>query len=112
MPTPPQKHSKWAGKSALTEHIKSAIDGLKYYHLEGDPQKGEPLQLVPRNLRKEFEKMLGVKIDGDLSPIARWKLLNEYDGKYEKFKVDRTDCGLRKIQAFFLNFFSFMSHQH
>lgn len=76
-----------AGKSALTEHIKSAIDGLKYYHLDGDPQKGEPLQLVPRKLRQEFENMLDVKIEGDLSPVARWKLLNEYEGKYEKFKV-------------------------
>lgn len=76
-----------AGKSALTEHIKSSLDGLKYYHLENDPQKGEPLQLIPRSLRDDFEKALGVKIEGDISPIARWKLLEDYDGKYENFKV-------------------------
>ncbi len=76
-----------AGKSALTEHIKSALDGQSYYHLEGDPQKGEPLQLIPRSLRRDMEDVLGVNIEGDLSPIARWKLLNEYDGKYENFKV-------------------------
>ena len=76
-----------AGKSALTEHIKSSLDGQSYYHLEGDPQKGEPLQLIPRSLRKDMEDILGVNIEGDLSPIARWKLLNEYDGKYENFKV-------------------------
>ena len=76
-----------AGKSALTEHIKSALDGLKYYHLENDPQKGEPLQLIPRSLRKDFEKALSVKIEGDISPIARWKLLEDYQGKYEDFKV-------------------------
>lgn len=76
-----------AGKSALTEHIKSSLDGLKYYHLENDPQKGEPLQLIPRSLRYDFEKALGVKIEGDISPIARWKLLEDYGGKYENFKV-------------------------
>jgi len=76
-----------AGKSALTEHIKRALDGQNYYHLEGDPQKGEPLQLIPRSLRRDMEDMLGVNIEGDLSPIARWKLLNEHEGKYENFKV-------------------------
>mgnify|MGYP005653982261 FL=1 len=69
-----------AGKSALTEHIKDALDGEVYYHLDGDPQKGEPLQLVPRSLRGNFEEMLGVKIEGDLSPVARWRLLEEYKG--------------------------------
>ena len=27
------------------------------------------------------------RIEGDISPVARHKLLNEYDGKYEKFQV-------------------------
>jgi len=76
-----------AGKSALTEHIKRSLDGQRYYHLEGDPQRGEPLQLIPRSLRNDMEEMLGVKIEGDLSPIARWELLNKYKGKYENYKV-------------------------
>jgi serine protein kinase len=76
-----------AGKSALTEHIKKVLDGEKYYHLKDDPQRGEPLQLIPRSLRPDFEKMLGVKIEGDISPIARWKLLEDYEGKYEEFQV-------------------------
>ena len=76
-----------AGKSALTEHIKDALDGETYYHLDGDPQRGEPLQLLPRSLRPQFEEMLGVKIEGDLSPVARHRLLEDYKGKYENFKV-------------------------
>ena len=76
-----------AGKSALTEHIKSALEGEKYYHLKDDPQKGEPLQLIPRSLRKDFEKMLSIKIEGDISPVARYKLLEDYNGKYENFQV-------------------------
>ena len=59
-----------AGKSALTEHIKRALDGKSFYHLEGDPQRGEPLQLLPRNLRPKFEKLLKVRIEGDISPVA------------------------------------------
>ena len=76
-----------AGKSALTEHVKSALDGQSYYHLDGDPQRGEPLQLVPRSLRKDMEEILGVNIEGDISPIARWELLNKYEGKYENYPV-------------------------
>tara|TARA_B100000674_G_C37974254_1_gene978540 strand:- start:695 stop:2635 length:1941 start_codon:yes stop_codon:yes gene_type:complete len=76
-----------AGKSALTEHIKSSIEQLTYYHLEGDPQRGEPLQLIPRGLRPDFEEMLGVKIQGDISPIARHHLIEELDGKYEDYQV-------------------------
>ena len=76
-----------AGKSALTEHIKSSLEGLTYYHLEKDPQSGEPLQLLPRSLRDKFEKMLGVAIEGDISPIARHRLLEEFGGQYENFPV-------------------------
>ena len=76
-----------AGKSALTEHIKSSLEGKTFFHLEGDPQRGEPLQLVPRSLRSQFEEILGVKIEGDISPVARFKLLNDLKGEYEKFNV-------------------------
>ena len=76
-----------AGKSALTEHVKDALHGETYYHLKEDPQCGEPLHLIPRSLRSKFENVLETKIEGDLSPVARWKLLNEYDGKYENFQI-------------------------
>lgn len=76
-----------AGKSALTEHIKKSLEGERFYHLSGDPQSGEPLQLVPRNLREKFEAILNVKIEGDISPVARFKLLEEFKGKYENFPV-------------------------
>ena len=77
-----------AGKSALTEHIKRALEMCKpFYHLEGDPLRGEPLHLIPRSLRDDFQKMLGVAIEGDISPIVRHKLLNDLDGKYEDYPV-------------------------
>ena len=76
-----------AGKSDLTENIKRSLEGTPFFHLENDPQRGEPLQLIPRNLRDRFEKELGIAIDGDISPIARFRLFDEFDGKYENFPV-------------------------
>lgn len=84
-----------AGKSALTEHIKKALDGKPYFHLKGDPHRGEPLQLIPRSLRESFEKTLNVKIDGDISPVVRHKLMNELDGKYENFEVEESTFSQR-----------------
>ena len=84
-----------AGKSALTEHIKKSLDGISYYHIKGDPQRGEPLHLIPRALRSKFEKLLNVKIEGDISPVARHILLNELDGEYEKFPIIETTFSQR-----------------
>lgn len=84
-----------AGKSALTEHIKKALEGKLYFHLKGDPHRGEPLQLIPRSLRESFEKTLDVKIDGDISPVARHKLMNELDGKYENFEIEESTFSQR-----------------
>ena len=81
-----------AGKSAITEHIKSVLEQEPYYHLEGDPQRGEPLQLVPRSLRSEFEDVLGVKIEGDISPIARHVLLEEMENEAEAMRAYITAC--------------------
>jgi serine protein kinase len=84
-----------AGKSALTEHVKRALEGHKYYHLKGDPHRGEPLQLIPRGLRETFEKELDVKIEGDISPVARHILLDQLAGKYEEFEVEETTFSQR-----------------
>lgn len=78
-----------AGKSALTEAIKRALENHaeNYYHLEGCPVREEPLHLLPRSLRGEFEDLLGVHIEGDLCPVCRHRLMEEFDGKYENFPV-------------------------
>jgi serine protein kinase len=47
----------------------------------------EPLHLVPKALREEFEKMLGVHIEGDLCPVCRHRLKEEYNGRYENVGV-------------------------
>lgn len=84
-----------AGKSALTEHVKNSLERETFYHLANDPQRGEPLHLIPRSLRDNFQDLLNVSIDGDLSPVARFLLMNEHDGKYENFKVVETSFSQR-----------------
>jgi serine protein kinase len=71
------------------------LQGKSYFHLKGDPHRGEPLQLLPRSLRPKFEDALGVKIEGDISPVARHKLLNDYDGKYENYEIEETSFSQR-----------------
>ena len=84
-----------AGKSALTEHIKRALEGETYFHLDGDPQRGEPLQLIPRSLRDTFSEKLGVSIDGDISPVVRYELMEKFEGAYENYPVKETTFSQR-----------------
>ena len=77
-----------SGKSSLVEKLHRGLEESEpVYAIEGCPMFEEPLHLIPRHLRKEFEKMLGVHIEGDLCPVCRYKLIQEYAGKYEEFPV-------------------------
>src|SRR5215475_5899441 len=77
-----------SGKSSLVEKLQRGLESTDpVYAIEGCPMFEEPLHLVPRHLRKEFEKMLGVHIEGDLCPTCRFRLIQEYGGKYEEFPV-------------------------
>jgi len=67
-----------AGKSALVEHIKTALEQCDpIYSLEGCPIREEPLHLIPRSLRPGFEDMYKIKIEGDLCPVCRHRLLSD-----------------------------------
>jgi len=85
-----------AGKSALIEHIKSALEACApIYVLEGCPIREEPLHLIPRSLRDDFLEMYGIQIEGDLCPICRHKLINEYEGDYTKFPITQSSFSVR-----------------
>lgn len=85
-----------AGKSSLIDAIKNLLEQDEgIYALEGCPMREEPLHLVPKHSRKQFEDILGVKIEGDLCPICRYRLKNEFKGEYEKFPVVKTDFSVR-----------------
>ncbi len=77
-----------AGKSSLAERIKDGLEQAPPIHvIDGCPIHEEPLHLIPRHLRGEFEKMLEVAIEGELCPVCRFRLDEEFKGRYDDFPV-------------------------
>lgn len=76
-----------SGKSSISEKLQKGLEALSFYAIEGCPMFEEPLHLLPRHLRPEFEKVLGVKIEGDLCPVCRHRLKDDYNLKYETVPV-------------------------
>ena len=63
-----------AGKSALIEHIKTALEECNlFYKLAGCPINEEPLHLIPRSLREDFEKVYNIS---QTRPIAISRVLS------------------------------------
>ncbi len=85
-----------SGKSSLFEKLHRGLEENEpFYAIEGCPMFEEPLHLIPRHLRKEFEKMLGVHIEGDLCPVCRYRLKEEFNGRYEEFPVSTVEFSKR-----------------
>lgn len=85
-----------SGKSSLVERLKKGLENLPpIYAIDGCPMLEEPLHLVPRHLRKEFSKMLGVEIEGDLCPVCRYRLKEEFQGRWEDVPVRLYDLSVR-----------------
>lgn len=77
-----------SGKSSLVEKLQRGLEDVDpIFAIEGCPMFEEPLHLIPRHLRKEFEKMLGVHIEGDLCPTCRFRLKEEFNTRYEEFPI-------------------------
>lgn len=85
-----------AGKSSLVESLKKALEASEaVYSIKGCPMQEEPLHLVPKHLRKDFEKTLGVRIEGDLCPVCRYRLIHEFNGEYENYPIETKDFSIR-----------------
>lgn len=67
----------------------SATDAGAVYALQGCPMHEEPLHLVPEDLRPEARSYTGVGIEGQLCPVCRWRLENEYGGDFLNFPIER-----------------------
>ena len=66
-----------AGKSSLVDSIKKLLEKAPpIYSLKGCPMHEEPMHLIPKHLRKEFEKVLGIQIEGELCPVCKHRLLH------------------------------------
>ncbi len=85
-----------AGKSALMEHIKEALEKCEpMYHIDGCPIHEEPLHLIPRSLREEFQKIYGLKIEGDLCPVCRFRLKEEFNNDYTAMPITQASFSVR-----------------
>jgi serine protein kinase len=85
-----------SGKSSLAEKLHRGLEVADpFYAIEACPMFEEPLHLIPRHLRKEFEKMLGLHIEGDLCPVCRFRLKEEFNGRYEEFPVATVEFSKR-----------------
>ena len=85
-----------AGKSSLIEKIKRGLESSSpVYYLEGSPVRVNPICAIPKKLRPEMEKMLGIEIEGDLDPISQYILDNEFEGDFTKFRVSTFEFNIR-----------------
>lgn len=85
-----------AGKSSIVESLKMALESCEeVYAIKGCPMHEEPLHLIPKHLRNKFEDMLDIKIEGDLCPVCKYKLLHEFDGRYENIPIERVGFSIR-----------------
>jgi serine protein kinase len=85
-----------SGKSSLVERLQRGLESSPpIYAIENCPMNEEPLHLIPRHLRREFEKMLGVHIEGDLCPVCRFRLKDEFGTRYEEVPIVRRSFSKR-----------------
>lgn len=83
------------GKSTLVSMLKRGMekfsreDAGAVYAIKGCPMHEEPLHLIPRELRREFQEEYGVYIEGELCPSCRMMLENDYGGRIENITVER-----------------------
>lgn len=83
------------GKSTIVTMLKKGLEEYSrtdegaLYAIKGCPMHEEPLNLIPRELRPEFEKEFGVRIEGNLCPYCRFRLQEEYGGRIEDMAVYR-----------------------
>ena len=79
-----------AGKSSIMDKLQRGLEQSDpVYAIEGCPLAEEPLHLIPQHLRREFEKMLDVHIEGELCPVCRFRLKEDFKGRYEDVSVVR-----------------------
>src|SRR5579872_136650 len=83
------------GKSTLVTLLKrglekySKTDDGAVYAIKGCPMHEEPLHLIPEDLRPHFRREVGIYIEGDLCPVCRWRVKNEFGGKIDNMPVHR-----------------------
>jgi serine protein kinase len=83
------------GKSTIVTMLKRGLeeytrtDEGAVYAIDGCPMHEEPLHLLPAALRDEFEQNYGIRIEGNLCPVCRMRVEEEFKGRVEDVPVKR-----------------------
>lgn len=83
------------GKSTIVMMLKKGLeqfsrtDSGAIYAIKGCPMHEEPLHMIPKEMRAEFEKYYGIYIEGELCPACRMMLETEYSNNIEAVRVER-----------------------
>src|SRR5581483_3957683 len=76
-------------KRGLEEYSHTARGAL--YALEGCPMHEEPLHLIPHaaGAREDVRRQYGVRVEGELCPVCRYRLEHELGGDFLRFPIRR-----------------------
>ncbi|WP_144468262.1 PrkA family serine protein kinase [Bacillus pumilus] len=83
------------GKSTLVTRLKRGLEEYSLtangavYAIKGCPMHEDPLHLIPQNLREDFYREYGIRVQGNLSPLNMMRLEEEYGGRIEDVRVER-----------------------
>ncbi|WP_257351423.1 PrkA family serine protein kinase [Pseudalkalibacillus decolorationis] len=83
------------GKSTIVTMLKRGLEAYSrtdegaVYSIKGCPMHEDPLHLIPHNLREDFYRDYGIRIEGSLSPLNVMRLEQEYDGRIEDMMIER-----------------------
>ncbi|MBE3572379.1 MAG: PrkA family serine protein kinase [Moorella humiferrea] len=83
------------GKSTIVTMLKRGLEKYSQtedgalYAIKGCPMHEEPLHLIPRELRPEFQKEYGIYVEGSLCPVCQLMVEEKYDGRVEEVPVER-----------------------
>lgn len=83
------------GKSTLVALLKRGLEEYSRtsqgaaFAIVGCPMHEEPLHLLPPEIRSEFEQETGLYIEGDLCPVCRQRVEEQYQGRTDQVPVER-----------------------
>ena len=83
------------GKSTIVARLKKGLEAFTrrpegaMYAIMSCPMHEEPMHLLPESLRAEFERDLGIHVEGDLCPRCRYMVEHEFDNRPEHVPIRR-----------------------
>jgi len=84
-------------KSSIVAKLKRGLEAYSrtdrgaVYALDGCPMHEEPLHLIPDDsgARDDVRSTYGVRVEGDLCPVCRYRLEREFEGDFLHFPIRR-----------------------